>query len=247
VKKDLQEAVERFQLVTRVTKDAIWDWNLTRPAWWNDTFYEVYGFDRNIPPSVEAWASHIHPDDRERVLTRFRAAVEHGEAAWVDEFRFKRADGTYAYISDRAYGFRDASGKIVRMLGSMMDITERKQLEERIRAERERLESEVLRRIELEQERIGRDLHDGLCQSLVGAKYRIGVLEKLLSEKIVESADTEAKEIEQMLNRSIQQARDLAKGLNPVTLKARGLASSLEELAREVEATGSARCRCQLG
>ena len=58
VKKDLQDAVERFQLVTRVTKDAIWDWNLTRPAWWNDTFYEVYGFDRNIPPSVEAWASH---------------------------------------------------------------------------------------------------------------------------------------------------------------------------------------------
>jgi len=245
--KDLQEAAERFQLVSRATNDAIWDWNLTGPAWWNDAFYEVYDFDRSIPPSPEAWESGIHPDDRERVLARVRAAVEHGEPAWVDEFRFRRRDGTYGNVYHRTYGLRDASGKIVRMLGSMMDITERKQLEERIRAERERLESEVLRRIELEQERIGRDLHDGLCQSLVGAKYRIGVLEKLLSEKIVESADTEAKEIEQMLNRSIQQARDLAKGLNPVTLKARGLASSLEELAREVEATGSARCRCQLG
>jgi PAS domain S-box-containing protein len=245
--KDLQEAAERFQLVTHATNDAIWDWNLTGPAWWNDAFYEVYDFDRSIPPSPEAWESGIHPDDRERVLARVRAAVEHGEPAWVDEFRFRRRDGTYGNVYHRTYGLRDASGKIVRMLGSMMDITERKQLEERIRAERERLESEVLRRIELEQERIGRDLHDGLCQSLVGAKYRIGVLEKLLSEKIVESADTEAKEIEQMLNRSIQQARDLAKGLNPVTLKARGLASSLEELAREVEATGSARCRCQLG
>jgi len=244
---NLQEAAERFQLVTRATNDAIWDWNLTGPAWWNDAFYEVYDFDRNIPPSPEAWENCIHPDDRERVLARIRAAVEHGESAWVDEFRFRRADGAYGNVFHRSYCVRDASGKIVRMLGSMMDITERKQLEERIRAERERLESEVLRRIELEQERIGRDLHDGLCQTLVGTKYRIGVLEKLLSDKTVLSAAAEAKEIEQILNRSIQQARDLAKGLNPVTLKARGLASSLEELAREVEASGSARCRCQLG
>jgi len=48
-------------------------------TWWNDTFYEVYGFDRNTPPSFEAWASHIHPDDRERVMAGFRAVVEHGE------------------------------------------------------------------------------------------------------------------------------------------------------------------------
>ena len=129
----LQEAGERFQLVTRATKDAVWDWNLTDPAWWNDAFYEVYGFDRNTPPSIEAWASHIHPDDRERVMAGFRAAVEHREAVWTDEFRFRRADGAYGYVFDRAYSLRNASGKIVRMIGSMIDITERKRAEEALR------------------------------------------------------------------------------------------------------------------
>ena len=129
----LQEAGERFQLVTRATNDAVWDWNLTDPAWWNDTFYEVYGFDRNTPPSLEAWASHIHPDDQERVMAGFRAVVEHGETVWTDEFRFRRADGTYGHVLDRAYSLRNASGKTVRMIGSMIDITERKRAEEALK------------------------------------------------------------------------------------------------------------------
>ena len=99
---------------------------------------------------------------------------------------------------DRGFQMRDAEGKVIRLIGIASDITERKRLEGEVLAQRERLEREVLRRIEEEQERIGPDLHDGLCQSLVGAKYRIGVLEKLLTEKIVESAAAEAKEIEQM-------------------------------------------------
>ncbi len=147
---------------------------------------------------------------------------------------------------DRGFQVRDAGGKVVRLTGVSTDITERKQLEAELLAGRERLEREVLRRIEVEQERIGRDLHDNLCQILVGAKYRTGVLEKLLTNGNVPAAAAEAREVEQMLNKSIQQARDLAKGLNPVTLIAQGLVISLKALAKEIESSGMARCQCQL-
>jgi signal transduction histidine kinase len=57
-------------------------------------------------------------------------------------------------------------------------------LEEKIGVERERLEGEVLRRLERGQERIGRDLPDGPCQILVGAKYRVGVLETMVANHL---------------------------------------------------------------
>jgi PAS domain S-box-containing protein len=132
------------------------------------------------------------------------------------------------------------------MLGAVRDITDRKQLEMAISAERERLEREVLRRIEMEQERIGRDLHDGLCQILVGAKCRIGALEKMLTDQNGSPAAAVAKAVEHMINSTIQQTRDLAKGLNPVSLERNGLVFALEELAKEVLATGAAHCRFRL-
>jgi signal transduction histidine kinase len=59
------------------------------------------------------------------------------------------------------------------------------------------------------------------------------------------TAASEAHVIEQLLNKTIQQARDLARGLNPVTLEANGLAYALEELTKEVESASHIRCRCQ--
>ena len=124
---------------------------------------------------------------------------------------------------------------------------ERKRLEAEIRTERERWERETLRRIEQEQERIGRDLHDGLCQILVGAKLQIGALGTRLARQHDSSAFATAKTVEQMINRSIHQARNLARGLNPVTLESNGLEFALQELAKEVQANGTAQCHFRSG
>jgi PAS domain S-box-containing protein len=114
----------------------------------------------------------------------------------------------------------------------------------RLRAERERLEDEIFNSIEREQERIGRDLHDSLCQQLVGAKFRSGYLQKLCANRAPEAA-REAAELESMLSQAIQQARDLARGLNPEKVTAAGLAAALETLTHEVEAAHRVRCFCQ--
>lgn len=113
----------------------------------------------------------------------------------------------------------------------------------RLRAERERLENEILQSIEQEQERIGRDLHDGICQELVGAKFRSVYLEKILADKFPDAAQ-EAKAMEDMLNHAIEQARDLARGLNPVKVTPDGLISALQRLADNVIVEGAAGPRC---
>jgi len=127
----------------------------------------------------------------------------------------------------------------------------------RLREERERLEREIFKSIEREQERIGRDLHDGLCQLLVGAKYRTGYLQKSVSGSsggrgrktlAVRSSliQKEARALEDCLSHAIEQARDIAHGLNPPKVTPAGLAGALQKLADDVESAHRVHCFCQM-
>ncbi|MCD6052126.1 MAG: histidine kinase, partial [Verrucomicrobia bacterium] len=129
----LREALERFQIIARATNDAVWDWNLlTDAVWWNEGFQTLFGYPAEKSASTgKAWISLLHPDERERIHADVHKAIHRGEQAWIAEYRFRRQDGTYAYVLDRGYIIRDEHGKPVRMIGAMQDITERKRAEER--------------------------------------------------------------------------------------------------------------------
>lgn len=75
----------------------------------------------------------MHPDDRNRVLRSLEALYEGTGEVWEEAYRFRKADGTYAEVEDRGYVVRDGSGKPVRMVGSMRDVTERKRQEEELK------------------------------------------------------------------------------------------------------------------
>ncbi|HWI59346.1 MAG TPA: sensor histidine kinase, partial [Bacillota bacterium] len=110
--------------------------------------------------------------------------------------------------------------------------------------ERERLEKQILEISEQERERIGQDLHDGLCQLLSGIKFKTTLLEQKLQTKACAQAQ-EAGAIETLLNTAIQQARNMARGLHPVDLEARGLMSALEALAGSISNVFGMDCACQ--
>ena len=141
----LRESFERFQLANRATFNAIWDWNLQTDAlWWNENFQALFGYQpEEIEPGIESWTSRIHPQDVERVKTGIHVAIDSGRQAWFDHYLFRCKDGKYAEIEDRGYISRDASGKPVRMIGAMQDITERKRAEEELRTSEERYRSLV--------------------------------------------------------------------------------------------------------
>jgi PAS domain S-box-containing protein len=114
----------------------------------------------------------------------------------------------------------------------------------RLRAESARLENAILKSTEREQERIGRDLHDGLCQLLVGAKFRSSYLKKIADGQLPVMV-REAKALEKQLNQAIEQTRDLARGLNPVQISPTGLVAALQKLADDVTSAQGPRCLCR--
>lgn len=131
--------LERFDLISKATHDAIWDWNLeTNELWWNHTFLNLFEYDgASIEPSIDSWTSRIHPDDHERVMDSIHKAITEGEKNWSNEYRFLKGDGKYAYVLNRAYTIFK-NGKAVRMLGSMMDVTSQ------VNLHRQRLDTELL-------------------------------------------------------------------------------------------------------
>jgi PAS domain S-box-containing protein len=119
---------QRFESVAAATNDTIWDWNIENDAfWWNDGFANLFGW-KTVDPyaTIHVWIRQIHPEDRTRVVRDIYAAIERGETVWTDEYRFINNHGETAYVLDRGRVIRDATGKAVRMVGGMTDLTSSK-------------------------------------------------------------------------------------------------------------------------
>jgi PAS domain S-box-containing protein len=136
----LAESHERFLHVVRATNDSVWDWDLVaNEVRWGDGFESVFGHPVNeIDPESCFWYQHIHPDERERVYAGIKEFIRNGTGVWADEYRFQCADGHYAYVHDRGHVIRDATGQAVRMIGGIVDLTERHEQEEKLRESEER-------------------------------------------------------------------------------------------------------------
>ncbi|HET7922599.1 MAG TPA: EAL domain-containing protein [Gammaproteobacteria bacterium] len=122
VQEALRESEERLRLVSSVTTDVIWDWNLkTDATWHNNGLERVFGYTR--ADTVRDWFAHLHPDDRDRVRNSVSAHVRSGQGLWESRYRMLRADGSYAEVYDRGLMVHDADGRPARMVGAMVDVT----------------------------------------------------------------------------------------------------------------------------
>ncbi|MBI5858124.1 MAG: PAS domain S-box protein [Sphingobacteriales bacterium] len=122
---------ERFEMIAATTQDAIWEWNFQpNELWANEAHQHLYGLTMaDSVPTAEMWEQKIHPDDRKAVVIDFEQSMASDKNMWIAEYRFKKHDGDYINIYDRTYIIRNADGKPIRTMGSMIDITERKKAE----------------------------------------------------------------------------------------------------------------------
>lgn len=150
---------DRYEIVSLSTNDIIWEWDLLKnTVSFNKNFEVVLGYQ--LPTSeltYESWISHLHPDDKDRIVKKMKALISSDRKFWSDEYRLLKADGLSMYILDRGRLIYDTTGTPVRMVGSMINITERKQTEEAQRRFNEELERTVQART-MELQRSNEDL-----------------------------------------------------------------------------------------
>lgn len=130
---NLRETDERFQLLSKATTDAIWDWNIQSDTlWWNEGYQKLFGHNPDDALDIPAWRARVHPEDLEAIETGIDQVLASGLDSWSGEYRFQRQNRSYAYVLDRGHVIYDANGKAIRMIGGMTDLSERKRAEERI-------------------------------------------------------------------------------------------------------------------
>lgn len=134
---------ERFEKVTQATNDAIWDWDLqTDWIFWGGGYQALFGYSVDeANRTFGSWSVHVHPEDLDRINQSLDEIIQDESASnWMAEYRFRKSNGQYAYVIDRGVVIRDNTGKAIRMVGAMTDITYRKEFEDSLRKLNETLD-----------------------------------------------------------------------------------------------------------
>ena len=141
--RQIRESEERFRLVTQATNEVIWDNDLrSGEQRWAGAIQPMLGYaPGEIGNSGAFWEERIHPEDRQRVLSDLETLIATGGQAWSDEYRLRHRDGNYLAVLDRGYVVHDENGEPVRMLGSILDVTKRRQAEEELERAKEEAEA----------------------------------------------------------------------------------------------------------
>lgn len=141
-KEALKVANKRFKMAMKATNEMIWDWNLaTDHVARSKAFKKIYGYNKyQEHPNNAYWMEKIHIDERDAVAASVQAALKDpNQDKWRAEYRFIRASGDVSHVIDRGYILRDETGKAVRVVGAVLDVTHSKQALRKIEEQNKRL------------------------------------------------------------------------------------------------------------
>ncbi|MEQ8809304.1 MAG: PAS domain-containing protein, partial [Imperialibacter sp.] len=121
---------ERYRLASLATKDIIYDWELgnnhvTRVG---DGINRLFGYAQDdLQSEPTFWEQHVHPDDKAVAYEKLQSALNTITESYCEhEYRFQKADGSFAWVYDKGYIVRDKTGKAIRLVGALRDVTEQK-------------------------------------------------------------------------------------------------------------------------
>ena len=227
----LQQTKTRLVEAQRIARLGNWDWDIVNSSlWWSDEVYRIFGIEPGkIEVTYEAFLKFVHPQDRRSVQDAIDEALSNRKPYSIDH-RIIRPDKTERIVHERAEVTFDNSGRAVRMIGTVQDVTELKQAEEKIRYGRQKLKM-LAAKLELveaqERRRIAGDLHDSIGQILAFSTRELKFLQKSLPKNL----SAPLQEIACQLDKAVQQTRTLSFDLSPSILYDIGFEVAVEDLA----------------
>lgn len=126
---ELKESNERFKYINKVTDEVIYDHDFEKDEITiSENFEKIFGHKFSDEEfTLDIWEKFLHPDDRDEINRRLEKTLEDkNENKWIAEFRYAKKDGSYVYVLENSYIIRDNSGNVVRMIGSVKDISDQK-------------------------------------------------------------------------------------------------------------------------
>jgi PAS domain S-box-containing protein len=131
----LRISQERFQLAMDATRDGLWDWNVeTNDIYFSPAYTTMLGYaPGEVASSIQFWSDNVHPDDLPLAWERITGCLENRLEKFEVEFRMRTKAGAWLWIQGRGSAVsRDQAGKATRMVGTHVDISERKAIEVRL-------------------------------------------------------------------------------------------------------------------
>ena len=226
----LREEQERLSLALESGRMGAWDWDLQSDLErWSPEQERLFGFEPGQGIySGAVFFQRVHPEDRQRIQAKAEEAAQQNQDYVEDEFRIVRPDGSVIWVSSRARLHRDEEGKVVRMTGVNMDVTERKRAEDALRQSEARLKALVEA-----QKRFVADASHELRAPLTAIQGNLEILTRFknMKPKDREEAMTEAVREAQRLSRLVNDMLALARGDAGVEVRHQPL--NLSQLLRE--------------
>src|SRR5262249_37686296 len=135
VQEALSESQERYQLATSAGRVAVFDWDLrTEEIYVDPVIKTSLGYeDHEIPGNLNGWEPLIHPEDFQLIRQRLREYLDGKRPCYETESRRFHKDGSVRWFESRGQAIRDANGQAIRLIGTVVDITERKRVQEKFR------------------------------------------------------------------------------------------------------------------
>lgn len=140
--KKTEKTSELYDLIIEAINDGIWDWDVkSGNAFFSSIYYKILGYENNeFVANYQNWKKLIHEDDLERVEKELQMGINE-EKGFNIELRMKTKQGKWLWVATRGKAIvKDKNGKAVRMVGTLTDITEKKQIEEKLKEHTEEME-----------------------------------------------------------------------------------------------------------